>query len=62
MPWKLYIGFQYSKTYFTQHLRKNETEFLLQNTVLYSVFTAPFIAVGYIAAQAWISAESQNND
>ena len=37
---------------FTQRLRKKETEFLLQNKILYNVFSALFIAVGYIVAQA----------
>ena len=29
-----------------------ETEFLLQNTIFYTIFSALFIAVGYIVAQA----------
>ena len=37
---------------FTQRLRKKETEFLLQNTIRYSVFSALFIAVGYMAVHA----------
>ena len=35
-----------------QRLRKKETESVLKTTIFYSIFSALFISVGYIAAQA----------
>ena len=51
MPWRLW-DYNTKRPIFTQRLRKKETECLLQNKTLYNVFSALFIAVGYIAAQA----------
>ena len=37
---------------FTERLHKKKTESLLKKTMFYGIFSALFIAVGYIAAQA----------
>ena len=51
MPWRLW-DYKTQKPTFTQRLRKKETESVLKTTIFYSIFSALFISVGYIAAQA----------
>ena len=51
MQWKQ-KDYQTQRLIFTQPLRTKKTEFLLKKTIFYSIFSALFISVGYIAAQA----------
>ena len=44
-------GLQTQRPILTQVLRTTKTEFLLKQTMFYSIFSALFIAVGYLAAQ-----------